>query len=233
MLDAAGEIVATAQAVDLRPAGHARLHEVAGQVVGDFAGEAFDVVRALGARADQAHVSAQDVPELREFVEIPAAEEGTDTQQSRVAVRSAHVDMIRCGGVGFHAAEFPEREVASVGAHAYLREKYRSVGGLAFDEHGEDGENRQREDESDPCADHVDEAFKCAAEEAVDGEFFDPENRQAADGLEAQAADENLEGGRDDLPVNEGLFTGFDDGVELLARQVGASGDENVDLVCA
>ena len=118
VLDAAGEVVAAAQAVDLGPAGHAGFHQVAGEVVGDFGREVFDVVRAFGARADQAHVAAEDVPELGKFVEVPAADEGADAEEARVGGEGADAQVVGRGGVGGHAAEFPHGEDASAGAHA-------------------------------------------------------------------------------------------------------------------
>ena len=51
--------------VDLRPAGQARLHDVALVVVGDLARELFDEHRPLGARPDQRHRPAEHVEELR------------------------------------------------------------------------------------------------------------------------------------------------------------------------
>src|SRR3989442_9718701 len=51
-------------AVDLRPARDARLHLVAEHVAGHPPAELLDEARALGTRADEAHLTAQDVPEL-------------------------------------------------------------------------------------------------------------------------------------------------------------------------
>src|SRR5213596_2096635 len=64
-----------APAVDLRPARDARLHLVAEHVAGHPPAELLDEARALGTRADEAHLTAQDVPELRQLVETPASQE--------------------------------------------------------------------------------------------------------------------------------------------------------------
>src|SRR5262245_15420729 len=65
-----------ARRVDLRDTGQARAHAVALDVAGnrrhvDVAARAvgFDLSRPQGARTDEAHVAAEDVPELRQLVE--------------------------------------------------------------------------------------------------------------------------------------------------------------------
>ncbi len=231
VLDAAGEVVTSAQAVDLRPARHARLHEVAGEIMGDLFREVFDVMRTFGARTDEAHVSAQDVPELGQLIQVPATHKTSEAKQPGVAGLGADMDVVRLGGIRRHAAELPEREQASAGAHASLCKKHGSVGRLAFDEQCEHGHHGCGEDEADKRAGGVDQAFERAVEKPVDREFLDAQHGQAADHLETQAADEDLERGRNDLPFDEGLFAGLDDRVKLVAGKIGARGDEDVDLV--
>ena len=60
--------VLAAQAVDLGPAGDAGFDPMPFEVVGHPAAELFDEMRTFGARAYEAHVPPEDVPELREFV---------------------------------------------------------------------------------------------------------------------------------------------------------------------
>ena len=117
--------------VDLRaerPAGHARFDEVAREIVGDFAGEAVNVMRAFGAGADEAEIAAEDVPELGEFVEIPAAQEGADAEEAGVVARGADGEVVGGGGVGAHAAQFPESERTAVGTDASLPEQHGAAG---------------------------------------------------------------------------------------------------------
>ena len=74
---------ALAEKGDLREADEARPHAedlvVLEAVVGDE-------VRRLGPRADEAHVTAQDVPELRQLVELGLGEERADPRQAIVLV---------------------------------------------------------------------------------------------------------------------------------------------------
>ena len=58
---------------DLGEAGDAGLDVVAVGVLGVLRGELLDEVRALGARADEAHVTVEDVPDLRQLVEAGGA----------------------------------------------------------------------------------------------------------------------------------------------------------------
>ena len=109
-----------------------------------------------------------------------------------------------------------------------MGKEYRAGRGFAFDEEREERDDGDGKHEAEEGAGGVQAAFEGAVEEPVDGELLDAEHGELSDGLEAQAADENLEGGRDDFPVHEGVFAGLDDGVELFAGKVGAGGDEDV-----
>ena len=62
------------QAVDLGPAGDAGLDPVSHHVVRDLVLELVDESRALGSRADERHLSQEDVPELRKLVDRGAAQ---------------------------------------------------------------------------------------------------------------------------------------------------------------
>src|SRR5947207_3065899 len=72
VLDALVERRVAAPAVHLRPAGHARLHFVPQHVLRNAVLRLLDELRALGTRSDDRHVAAQDVPELRQLVEVRA-----------------------------------------------------------------------------------------------------------------------------------------------------------------
>ena len=80
VLGAGGQIAVAAKAVDLRPAGHAGLHDVAREVVGNILRELIHVKGPLGPRAHEAHVAAEHVPVLRQFVEVPPADESADPE---------------------------------------------------------------------------------------------------------------------------------------------------------
>ena len=62
------------------------LHLVTQHVLRDPVLELLDEVRPLGTRADDRHVAAQDVPELRQLVEVEPAQPAADRRAPRVVV---------------------------------------------------------------------------------------------------------------------------------------------------
>src|SRR5215475_12451709 len=75
VFDALIERRVAAPAVHLRPAGQAGLHLVAEHVLRNAMLELLDEMRPFGPRTDDGHVAAQDVPELRQLVQVRAAQE--------------------------------------------------------------------------------------------------------------------------------------------------------------
>src|SRR3989454_6071522 len=71
-------------AVDLRPAGDARLHLVAEHVAGHAPSELLDEARALRGRAHEAHLTAQEVSELRQLRRTPSSQARPDPPSPRV-----------------------------------------------------------------------------------------------------------------------------------------------------
>ncbi len=228
VLDAGGEVGVAAEAVDLRPAGHAGFDEVAREVVRDLAGELVDVIGALGARADEAHVAAEDVPELGKLVDVPATKEGADAEKARVAAGGGVARRVGGGGVGSHAAKFVEREGAMAGADAGLAEEDGAAGRFAFDEGGGDENDGGGKNEADERAGDIDGAFERAGEKAVDGEGVDAEDGDASDGLQAEAAEKDVEGARHDFPFDVAALAEIDDALEVGAGEVELGGDEDV-----
>ena len=120
-----------APAVDLRPAGHARLDAVAGEIAVDdlviepVARLCLDRVRT---RADQRQVALdRDVDELRQLVEAGLADEAADAGDARVAPG----DELRGRGVGLvgiHRAELVDLDLLVVEAEALLLEEHRPAG---------------------------------------------------------------------------------------------------------
>ncbi len=80
-----------------------------------------DVTRHLGPGPHDAHVAAQDVDQLREFVELGGAQHATDRGDSLVSV--ARDERAR-GAVG-HGSEFQEREDPKVTPDPFLPEENR------------------------------------------------------------------------------------------------------------
>src|SRR5688572_12556986 len=90
VLDALLERGVAAPAVHLRPAGDAGLHLVAQHVLRDAVLELLDEERPLRAGTDDRHVALEDVPELRQLVQIEAAQPAPDRRRARVVVARPH-----------------------------------------------------------------------------------------------------------------------------------------------
>ena len=114
------------------PAGHARLHRVAGHVVGDRLRELLDEHRPLRPRADQAHVAPQHVEQLRQFVEVRRAQDRAEPRLARV-VRRRHLRAVRLG-IDPHRAELQHHERPAVQPAPLLPVEDRA-GARELDEH--------------------------------------------------------------------------------------------------
>lgn len=191
-------------------------------------GEPLGVMGAFGARADEAHLPAEDIPELGEFVEVPAADEGADAKEAGIVAGGALLRGVGRGGIGGHAAEFVEGKGTVVGTDAGLAEKNGAAGRLAFDEGGKDEDERCGGEEAEDRAHEVEGALEGAGEEAIDREFLDAEDRDAADGLEAETAEKNIEGAGNDLPFDVGAFADLDDVLQVGAGKIEAGNYKDV-----
>ena len=89
-LDGVLQVLAVA-VVHLRPAGDAGANEVPQVVVRDLSFVDLGALRPFSAGADQAHLAAQDVPKLGEFVEPGLAKEGTEP--SNAVIAAAGIDV--------------------------------------------------------------------------------------------------------------------------------------------
>src|SRR5687767_3934374 len=89
-LDTLFERGVAAPAVYLRPAGDAGLDLVAQHVLRDAVLELLDEERPLGTRPDDRHVALEDVPELRQLVEVEAAQPLSHRRRARVVVARPH-----------------------------------------------------------------------------------------------------------------------------------------------
>src|SRR6185369_10630761 len=68
----------------LRPTGESGLNHETFLIVRHFLCELRDHLGTLGAWADERHVAAQDMPELRDFIDAIPAEEAADKRDPRV-----------------------------------------------------------------------------------------------------------------------------------------------------
>lgn len=132
---------------------------------------AFDFLGDDRARADEAHVAADDVPELRQFVKTGLPEEGPKLRDARVmfefevflplfAGRGIFLEVFLEGFLGIrdHRLELVAREQHAVLADALMCEDYMS---LVVDGHdnGQGNENRRDQDAAEDRADEVEAAF--------------------------------------------------------------------------
>src|SRR6185437_6808660 len=90
--------------VYLCPTGDPGLDVGAVTIKRDIARQFFDEVRPLRARTDEAHLTAQHVDELRQFVDPCRADESTHAGDSRVVARGPTRLALRLG-IGPHAAK--------------------------------------------------------------------------------------------------------------------------------
>lgn len=132
---------------------------------------AFDFLGDDRARADEAHVAADDVPELRQFVKAGLPEEGPELRDARVvfelevffplfASRGIFLEVFLEGflSVWDHRLELVAREQDAVLADALMRKDYMP---LVVDGHdnGQGDENRRDQDAAKDRADEVEAAF--------------------------------------------------------------------------
>ena len=157
VLDAALDLLfgvgLAAPAVDLRPAGDARLHAVAREVAVDDL--VVELVRRLRlnrvrARPDERKVALEDdVEELRQFVEAGLADETPDAGHARVALGD-ELRRVGVGVAGIHRAELVDVDQLVVEAVALLLEEHRS---LAVELDGErDSRHDRRSEQQDQTA---------------------------------------------------------------------------------
>ena len=111
-----------------------------------------DLIAKCRARADHAHVPAQDVPELRQLVDRRAAEDAADARDAPVALVDgiAGTDAL---GADDHRAELQHVEVDAVLADAGLPVQH---GAAVLELRRERGERDERAREHEPDPGHGD-----------------------------------------------------------------------------
>src|SRR3546814_397448 len=108
-------------AADLGETGDAGAHQVPVRIVGNVVAIDHGMGIIIGARADQAHVAPQDVPELGQFVDAKPAQQAAQPGDPLAfdTVIGAAVDAVCLG----HRAELVGGERLAVHAHAFLPEE--------------------------------------------------------------------------------------------------------------
>lgn len=174
------------EAVHLGPARDAGFVEMAPHVAFDLVLELFDIMGAFGARADNAHVSGKDIEELREFVQVPFAEEGPDGGAAGI-VGACPAGALEFG-VGAHGAELDHAERSALFSAAFLEIEDRARGG-DFDGEGAEEKERGAEKEGKAAEHDVEGPLGEAGPDSVQRPIA-----QAHDGNPFEVADLDLGG---------------------------------------
>lgn len=228
-----------AAAAGLPHAGDAgQYHAVLAEVVA----VALDFLRDDRARADEAHVAADDVPELRQLVEAGLAEEGAELGDARV-VLELEVLLPLLAGLGVFPEVFLEGflcvrdhglELVAREEHAMLADALVGEDDVAFvadgDHDGQCYEDRRNQDAADGRADEVEDALDDAVATArevvphVEHEDFFAEE-DFCFGADHRGADEV---GRKGDVAHVGLYLG-DELLELVAVHARRGDDDVLD----
>ena len=99
-----------------------------------------DKLRPLGARTDEAHLTLQDIPCLRQFVDADLADEFADPGDARIVERSPHRISLNLG-IASHRPQFEHAVGLSKQPNADLTIERRS---LAFQLHQDREQNDDR-----------------------------------------------------------------------------------------
>src|SRR5688572_19089978 len=200
VLDTLFERGVAAPAVDLGPAGDSGLHLVAQHVLRDAVLELLDEERPFRPRADDRHIAAEDVEELRQFVEIEPSQPASDWRRPRVVL--ARPD--GAGGVfraQVHRTEFVDVEGLAIEAHALLPVIDRAGRGQ-FHQRRDDGEGNRHHDDGGARQDDVDDPLDPGVQ-PLERHIVDVDDRQAVKVLEPRPQGDELQQVRDDLDVDE------------------------------
>src|SRR5437867_8350279 len=115
---------------DLSPTSQAWSNQMSLLVVGNLLGELCDEVRPFRPRSDEVHIAAQNVPELRNFINANLANEAPRTRHTFIIGLSPN------GAVFFridaHRTKLHQRESAAVLADAFLPVE-NGTAGIQFD----------------------------------------------------------------------------------------------------
>lgn len=213
---------------DLGEAGDAGLDVVAVGVLGVSLGELVDEIRALGPRADEAHVADEDVPNLRQFVEACRADEGSDFRDARVVVGRE----LRAGvffGVDAHGAEFIDLIILAEAANADLAVERRTAV-FHLDGDGNESHDGQGQDKGDARECDVDHAFQDALLKAQAQALW-PEYRDIVNFLQDGTVAEDLVTRRHDVGLDF-LIRAVVDDVRPHVHGNARAEDDDVNVVC-
>ena len=185
---------------------------MAEHVLRDAVLELLDEVRSLGPRADDGHVAAQHVPELRQLVDVEAAQQPADPRRARVVVtRPDRAGVVL--GADVHRAELVDVERLAVEPHPLLLVEHGPRGRLLDEERDEREERREGRERARRNAD-VDGALQDAVE-AAQRHVVEADDRDAVEVLEPRAQRDELQQVGDDVDVDAGAVGRLDQAEHL------------------
>ena len=152
--------------------------------------ELLDEMRPLGPRADDGHVAAKDVPELRQLVDVRSAQEPAERRHPRIVGCRPHRSGLALRII-VHRSELDDGERLAVQARALLAIEHRPAGRQAHDERDDRQGKRQqrqgrgREDDVEPALDDGVQSLK--------RDIVDVDHRQAVEVLEPRSQRDDLQ----------------------------------------
>src|SRR5262245_47560046 len=117
--DAVFEARVSPPAVNLSVSGQSRANAVPQIVIGVLPAELTGKFRTLGPWTDEAHLTAEHVPELRQFVEAVTPQIMSDPRTPRISWNGPDSPEIAFG-IGVHCAELDDRKTPPVESDASL-----------------------------------------------------------------------------------------------------------------
>src|SRR5262245_36170736 len=142
----------------LCPTGESRPQNMPLTIEGDLSRQFGDKLRSFRTRADETHVTLEDIPQLRQFVEAAASQEPADRRHTNVAFLCRPHRARRFFGVGRHRSELMQREYAAELADALLVVQH--CAWRCQPDKGRDHQHdRRRNDQTDGCSHDVDDAL--------------------------------------------------------------------------
>ncbi len=182
--------VLPAPAVHLRPPRDAGPHLVPQHVLRVALLELLDEVRPLGPRADQRHVALEHVPDLRQLVEVEAAQQPPDRRAPRVVLGRPDRSRVPLG-VLEHRPVLVDGEGAPVEAHPLLAVEHRPGRGHPHQQ----GDHRERDPQHQQGkrrAGDVDRPLERAVQ-PLQRHVVDVDDREAVQVLEPRPQRDELE----------------------------------------
>jgi len=129
-----------------------------------FRGVVLDIARHLRAGADKAHFAGQDVPQLRQFIELGFAQDAAQARDARVFTRGQRgAEPL---GLEDHGTELPDAKGPAEPAHADLTVEDRAAIG-ELDAQANQQAQREHQDDAQSSARQVKQALGRSARPAA------------------------------------------------------------------